>query len=185
MLSRGRNLGEEDRICSFFQTVTISNCQTNCSRPTANHLHCSERLHITQDIKLKKGLKTVFVTAHSGFSWNCHPKFCFLWHCAVLFQYRKSCPEPARQSCACPCGGKGRERKILHIPPEPPATQGQPGGSKWHQMGWSTEKHVSADSYLLPPCRLSHPPLSSHTCTATKVGLHYMDFFFLELLLAL
>lgn len=183
MLSRGRNLGGEDRICSFFQAVTISNCQTNCSRPTANHLHCSERLHITQDIKLKKGLKTVFVTAHSGFSWNCHPKDCFLWHCAVLLQYRKSCPEPARQSCACPCGREGSERKILHIPPEPPATQGQPGGSKWHQKHWE-----ACVSRFIPPASLQAFPPSSELphlhCNQGWATLHGF-LFFLELLLAL
>lgn len=80
--------------------------------------------------------------------------------------------------------GTKSERRILHTPPEPLATQGQPGGSKWHQMDWSTKKHVQTNLYLLPPCRLFHPPLSSYTSVAAKVGLHHM-IFFLALFLAL
>lgn len=32
--------------------------------------------------------------------------------------------------------GTESERRILHTPSEPLATQGQPGASKWHQMDW-------------------------------------------------
>lgn len=65
--------------------------------------------------------------------------------------------------------GTESERRILHTPNEPLATQGQPGVWKWHQTDFITKRH----SYL-------PPPLSSYTCIATKVELHYMKFLFLS-----
>lgn len=75
--------------------------------------------------------------------------------------------------------GTGSGRRILHTPLEPLAAQGQPGGSKWHQMDQRIKKHVQVNSYLPPPCTIFHP-LSSYTSIATKAGLWYMKFLFLS-----